>query len=67
MTIVIATLSAISINFVMLYFFISVILYVINSVVYFYVFSDATLEIERPYYRTDYASLRTVNRLVQVL
>lgn len=63
MTIVIATLSATSINFVMLYFFISVILYVINSVVYFYVFSDATLEIERPYYRTDYASLKTANRL----
>lgn len=38
MTIVIATLSAISINFVMLYFFIFVILYVLDSVVYFYVF-----------------------------
>lgn len=67
MTIVIATLSAISINFVILYFFISVILYVINSVVYFSVFSDATLEIERPYYRTDYSILRKANRLVQVL
>lgn len=63
MTIVIATLSATSINFVTLNFLMSVILYVINSVVYFYVFSDATLEIERPYYRTDYASLRTANRL----
>lgn len=67
MTIVIATLSAISINFVMLYFFIFVILYVLDSVVYFYVFSDATLEIVRPYYRTDFVSLRTANRLVQVL